>query len=84
MSIFTFRKIMFTKKNPLFWIFAAFANLLPHMLCRLDKKRGRVHKKNGKKREKLWIFLRFSVKWSATERLLLVSITMVRNFCAVG
>ena len=32
MSIFTFRKKMLVKKNPLFWIFDIFTNALRYML----------------------------------------------------
>jgi hypothetical protein len=47
MSIFTFRKKMLTKKNPLFWIFDFF-NICYHTCSGiLADLAGRVHKKNA-------------------------------------
>jgi len=40
MSIFTFRKIMFAKKNPHFRIFHLFTKSLPRMIWRSDEKVG--------------------------------------------
>ena len=40
MSIFTFRKIMLTKKNPIFRIFHIFTSPLPRMVWRPGEKRG--------------------------------------------